>query len=212
MATPMLLDEIYEIRIWCSYQQQAGLNIRHFKVTEIIGLGSTREEVIGAFSTLVAPAYLAALSTGAEYRGMSMRRLVPGPPTVEVTTDNGRSTGSVTGDPLPSQISGVISLRTDFPGPGGRGRMYIPFPSEDDNNVNQVPQSSYVTRLGVIGSIFVDEIVLPQLPAPDRVRLLSVVYERVLGGTSPITGRIARSIWGTQRRRGGFGASNVVPV
>jgi hypothetical protein len=101
-------------------------------------------------------------------------------------------TGNSNAAPLPPEVALVASLRSDTPGPSGRGRMYLPGPS--------------VASVGPAG-----EVIVGAPPAiADSVALMLTVMGQ--GGFTPIlwsTGRLQRiirrveigNVYDVQRRR-----------
>lgn len=108
---------------------QAGLNNLHYIVLDTSGGGVTLAELANAIDALVAAPMKAWLGTNARWRGVSVRNLAP--PATPGYAETGSDGPGLAGAGLPTQTSGLITLKTAVGGPGGRGRIYPPFPGQD---------------------------------------------------------------------------------
>src|SRR5690606_6703804 len=122
-----------EVRFIMQLGNQLGLNVRHYEVASEVGTGADLLSMAEDLGTIFGPLYIALLSSSAEFRGVGARKIRPIPVSGEALSNAGAGFGAVTGDPLPRQVSGLISLRTASTTVAKRGRAYIPFPSEDDS-------------------------------------------------------------------------------
>ncbi len=205
----MAVGDIFEVRFVAHGLDQVAINVRHFRTTAETGLGVSQLELAIATSTLYAPLYRGLMGVHAEFRGVGVRRIVPGPPLAEVTTSTASGPGLRTGDPLPSQVSAVISLRTALGGRSARGRAYIGFPTEPDNGTNGRTEAAYLTALNTLAT---------QMRLPDTVvggvgtlTWEPVVWSRRLLQANLIIRSFGSERWATQRRRGQWGAFNPPP-
>jgi len=209
MPVTLALNDVVRLRVACYTANQQGVNVCHFQVTTVVGTGQTDAQVAGAFDTALAARYKAVLSVAARYRGVSIQRILPLPPTYPqiVTTSDG--VGTVAGDMMSTQTSGIVSAKTEFAGPKYRGRAYIPFPGEASNDANGLPIAGYVTDLEDIG----DELYTPVVigGGGNTVTLTPCIYHRATATVTKIDGYTARAKWATQRRRGSFGQVNPTP-
>lgn len=142
-----------------------------------------------------------------------MSRLSGTPPIVDVagpyfSTGVGFA-GGLAGDVLPTQTAGLITKRTAVPGRRGRGRAYIPFPTESYNDANGLPTNAYMTPAGALAFSISQSVLVGTLI--DGNYLDPVILHRDTGGTSDILATLARQKWATQRRRGSYGRPNVSP-
>lgn len=204
------LDDVYEVRFVCRYGDQVGLNVRHYRVTTTAGVGATEAEVAFAMDFEFAPKFKILLASSAEYRGCLARKLRPIPPTEERSAIGGRGFGTVVGDPLPTQVCGIVTLRTGFAGPRYRGRMYIPFPSEAENQTNSTPSNSYVAALDSMG--FSAAKLIACGTAPNNSTLSPVIWSRKFQTSTPVLTTLGRQKWATQRSRGNYGVINPIPI
>jgi hypothetical protein len=206
----MAVNDIIQIKLACRKDDQLGLMIRQFVVTAEVTGGATLTEIASAISTGAAPQIKALMSDEAVYLGAMAQRIFPLPIGAEVGVTDGAGAGTVTGGALPTQVSGLISLRTALAGPSQRARMYVPFPGEDVNTTEGIPDSTYVATLSLLGALFIGEDTV--VGATGSTDLGGVVWHRATSTYDALVARFARSRWATQRRRGGFGAANPIII
>jgi len=208
----IVIGDVLEYRIVTLLGDQVGLNVRHLKVTQLIGLPTT-QQTVDALEPILSTPIKPLMSAQAEFRGIDLRVLLPTPSTV-VFNNSDAGFGTVAGEDLPKQVAGVLSLRTDTPGRSGRGRMYVSFPSEIDSESPGRPIAGYVIRLTTLGVSIKAPLIVDDLIGNSLVAEAAVLQGGQLppNATKLITSAIARPFWGTQRRRGDFGAKNVPPI
>jgi len=185
--------------------------VRHYKTTAKAGAGATLSQLLAALATAGLPdSYKTLLSSEASYVGMDAQVIFPtlGLPVGNVT---GADAGDNAGDPLPSQVSGLLKITTQLGGRANRGRAYIPFPFEGDNDASGRPQAAYVAALDGLGTIFAAA--RPGVGAGgDTNDFTPVIYHRHNHTTTPISLIVGSTRWATQRRRGNYGRPNLPPL
>lgn len=206
----MPVGDLHVTRFLCWTQNQIGLNIRYWSVAAFTGTEATPSQIAQGMDTAFNAAFKALLSAGANYRGVGDKRIT-GVPSIEYSTIANAGVGAVAGDILPLQIAGLISLYSIVPGKVGRGRVYVPFPSEADSTVTGAAQASYVTRLQTLAALFIGTVICPGTGG--NTTMSPVLYNRkthavtsLIGGTT-----FSHQLWATQRRRGGYGKANLFP-
>jgi len=207
----MLIADILEYRVVSSQGDQMALNVRHLVVDVISGLPTT-QQAVDALEAVISTPYKPLLSAQSTFRGVDLRVVFPIPTVADIATFN-QGIGGVVGEDLPKQAGGVISLRSATPGRTGRGRMYIPFPGEADNENPGRPIATYVTRLATLGTSVSAPLVVDDMLG-NSATLSAVILNgppAAPGNFKRVTNTIARTFWGTQRRRGDFGAKNIPP-
>lgn len=193
----------------CKAGEQLGLNVRHFMYTKTEGDPLSDQQVADAISLYYDQHYVGLLPPDASYRGVILARETPSP-TAQIYSNEGQAVGSNQGeDVLPRQVAGIITLRTGQPGPGGRGRVYIPFPYRGADSTSTFnPTGAYVDKLASLALQFAGDEVVPA--GGDSFVLTNVLKTRKTGQIVylPITSSLARGYWASQRRRGTLGAAN----
>lgn len=210
MANQVVAGDIVRVRVICSYKNQIGLNIRYWRCNSIVNAGVTDLEIATQISSDIDTLYREVLSAQAFYEGVGVQIISP-VKREEFVVLTHRGAGLVAGDPMPTQVCGLIKMTTGFAGRSKRGRMYIPFPGEASSEEDQAyPTAQYVTDIQAIGDYFTD-IITFEVGANEALGhwWLFNPNSEVPGGTG-VTAAIARRNWATQRRRGQLGRPNVI--
>jgi hypothetical protein len=205
----MPVGDTYEVRLATHTPTQIGLNVRHYRVDLSTPPEPSETAIATQIDGVMAPLYKPALATEANYRGVGVRRIRPLPPGPEGVSIANAGPGTSTGSMLPPQTAGLISLRAIIGGRANRARVYVPFPAEGENVDNGLPANSYIILLNAIAGAWLGaQVVTVGL---GTITLLPVVYHRTSGSTTDLITSLSREVWATQRRRGGFGATNPIP-
>jgi len=209
MANAVTPGDILQIQPWWTFQEQAGTTVLHFLVNP--GSAAVLDTEIAAFlSPLWQGECQDVIGGDVYFRGISVRILRGGATFPTVLGPALNLEGTFGGGPLPGQVSGLITKKSADGSKKGRGRSYIPFPSEDANGPDGNPTADYLLVLiafatqtmttlnatGVAGLMTADPVIANR-PIPGLVKA--------------ITSTIPRPRWATQRRRGDYGKPNVSP-
>lgn len=204
------VNDIYKVRFvsyWAT-GQQAGVNVRHYLCTAKAGTGATEAQIAAGLDVSAAPLYKALLSASVQYRGVGIQKIWPLPILVETFTVVNAGAGTVAGDMLPPQSSGLITLLTNQAGRHFRGRLYVAFPGEADQADGSFI-AGYTTRLGSLATMLVTPYTAG-IGGNTNV-FQPVVYNRVAHTTTNLITTTIHSNVATQRRRGTFGRTNTSP-
>jgi hypothetical protein len=206
----MDVGDIVQLRIYCKKADQASVNVRHYLTTAKAGSGTTIGLFLSALETAGLPADMKALiNEDAAYMGIDGQVIFP-TLLVPLQSNVASGFGDTAGDPLPSQTSGIITLRTTLGGRANRGRFYIPFPTETDNDTTGKPTSTYVAAAQTLADTLKASLV--NVGAGGNTNSFApVILHRDTMTTTAITDATAQQKWATQRRRGAFGRPNVTP-
>ncbi len=210
MAFDILPGEAVITRVYCKNYDQIAVNVLHYVREPGVGPAVTSVDYAGVVNSVLSSLYAAVMPTSAEYRGVGVQLLPVGGIT-PVEYYPAPNPGIVAGESLPKQVSGVIALRSTVGGRSGRGRVYVGFPSEADNESAGKPSVSYVQRLQALADALNSPLTVPDINGTGQVFSLHV-YSRLLAFLADVTQVVARDRWGTQRRRGDFGKINTSPV
>lgn len=206
----MPVGDIMQVTFVCHTGQQAGLNIRHYRVDAIVLPEPPIQAAADQMSSNFAAAYQALMSNQATFLGALVRRVRPLPPSSPVQGILLSGPGTVGGDILPKQTTGVITVRTALAGRANRGRIYVPFPAETNSDTAGAPTAGYVTNLTALANMHAA--VFTVAAGLGSATWTPVIFHRVAGTATPVTTALARPFWGTQRRRGDFGRPNLPPI
>jgi len=215
-----------EVRFYCWHaaSSQIGINTVRFEIRVATDPGLILEsrDLCGEISNEAAPLYKALLDSSAKYAGCSMQDF-PGRQTIADWSKNGAGNGTVVGTDVPTQASGLLSLRTNLAKRSGRGRLYIPFPSIASCDADSLPNTAYVEALDDLGSWIQGPLALSV--GPDNIpvvlygEIVNVPKKRKIDDppTPPQVFKVIEKTfgvkkWATQRRRGSYGRKNDLPA
>jgi len=208
MAT-LANDEVYEVRIFCDFDNQVSVNTLHYKIAAVVGAPS-EDQLAEAMDATFSGPLGDCLNENAHYAGIGVSRIDPLPRRLTVYNNLGEGNGGVLGDPLPKQVCGVITKLTVNAGAHWRGRMYVPFPSESSNDpTTGHPAAAYLTSLEALATLLDNTIAVGA--GGNTANAQPVLFQRETDSFTSITGHRRRLIWGTQRRRGDYGRINALP-
>jgi hypothetical protein len=206
------VGKLFYIEYWTTLANQAAVNRLWYKVTSFTGAGVTYGEVLSQMSSIFSLAFRNCVGTGANFKGFGIRELpVMGIPLPAPAYDNTAALpGTITGNMLPHQVAGLLSLRTAFAGRSGRGRLYMPFPTTSCSGLNGTILPAYSTPLGVFAALVPATVTVTG--AGGNAVLTPVLVNRKTAVWKVINNVLVSSNFATQRRRGDYGRPNVSPV
>lgn len=206
---PLAADQKLQVRLYCTRGDQTAINVLNYKVVSADGT-MTEQDLVGALATRFAPKYKDVMSVGAEFYGVDLRPFVGNQLGATFWSKNGAGAGTVLGQVLPKQISGLIAWQSAVPGRHGKGRMYVAFPSESDNDTNGVPGVTYAGPLLALATTLAGQFTV----TAGGVKTADVVLcirNRLTNLFSPVAAATARVKWATMRSRGDYGRINPPP-
>lgn len=205
-----VLNDVLEVTVGTYRPDQWGLNIMHWKVTNVVGAGASDLAIAAALDATFAPNYKTFSAADVQYWGTRVKKVFPLPATVpqrSVLAAGACLSGPVS---LPAQVSGIISGKTAKTGRSQRTRIYLPFPSALFNDpATDRPLAAYLAAQAAL-VIFLsgaDTITV----GVNSTTIEWVVFHRATGLTDAVTTVQSNQKWATQRRRGNYGRPNVPP-
>lgn len=221
MPYVLKLGDFVRVRTYCYLDTQFQLSVNNldYIVGAVGGNPATDVDVADQVDAAVAGPYKDLMTASCHYRGVQVSTLNVTEPyltrTNPVSANAGVGAGVATGGPMPGQVSGIISLRSDRGGRAGRGRTYVGFPgvTHDDGAGN--PTGAYVTLLLALANQIAVGL---SISVGGRTATLARVLlhtKNKFGITPPpdgITSFTANAKWATQRRRGDYGRQNSPPI
>ncbi len=202
----MAVGNVYETVAFVQFGEQQGLNVRHWRVTDQVSPTFPIQTAVNALHTRLGPLYAGVISTQAQFLGITIRPVGAGFFGQPLESNLGPVTGSISGDPLPRQVAGLIRWRTNLPGRSGRGRSYIPFPAETGNSTGIGPTLGYLNGLDELADGWFQPLVIISAGGTDV--LTPTLVRRLPFGDNLITSFAIVPGWATQRRRSTFGRPN----
>lgn len=202
---------IVQTQVVCQLNDQIGMNVVYHRCDAApIGGGTDMRRFADAINLRIADPIKSCLVSSAFFLGIRCQivfpLLLPG-----VIRTNLAGAGSIAGEPLPRQTSGIISKKSTQAGQRKGGRTYIPFPSEGSNDVTARPNAVYLAN----AAAYADAICLPfnVVGGPGTSNMIAIIFRRSApGASSDVRAYTVAQAWATQRRRGSFGRQNVNPL
>jgi len=207
---PIAINEYIQVRFYCQDDEQGSVNTFMLQCVARTALGITDKELADRLDITVGVLFPAILNNNASYRGVGVKSMNIGPGRAEVFSKVSAGVGTAGAEALPRQTAGLVSFYTGYPGRRGRGRMYMPFPAQDDNQATGHPVAGYVTAVeSLVDALLGLGLVIG---AAGDCTFIPVLYHREAASGDKIETRIVRAVWATQRRRGAEGSANVSPI
>lgn len=203
---------IVQVKLFTRHIDQVGINVLHYRVEVATTIGTTTNEMLANRLTgLFGPKYADVMPSTAQFYGVSVQQLTPFVGAAVHSTVTGY-TGTIEGEGLPRQVSGIITKTTLLAGRRNRGRAYVAFPVEDDNDADMVPTASYLARALLIGTPMVYTGILT-VNTTDAFSMRGIIWHKndLPPSHTFIDGVAVQRKWATQRRRGSYGAANPAP-
>jgi len=192
-------SDVLRVVLICNSAGQYSQNVVHYLVVTQSG-GFTDQECADALSQEWSSPLRDLMAPNASYVGLKLQRLAPNP-TQPVVSTGGAGVGSRTGDLMSPQTCGLLAKKTDTGGKKGRGRMYLPFPSEADNTSTGIVGATYITNAAAVSANLSTNLSLTGAGTSGQVR--GILYNPAHGFSAVklITSTVLNGAWGTQRRR-----------
>jgi hypothetical protein len=205
--------DIAEVNVYCYLNGQLSINRLHYMGAGQIGTGGTVNTLLVDFNTRTKALWTALLTGGANYLGLSGRVVFPLNHKSALYWFKSKGAGQAGPDALPMQTCGMFSKVSGTAGPGGRGRVYVPFPSTADVSGGAIdqPNAGYQLRLGALAAqLFATAVATGG--AGNQTTCNPVIFKRAAPALSLAWGNAApKSKWATHRSRGDYGRINAMP-
>lgn len=203
------VPDLFRVRIeWTGFLNVSGslFNILHYKDTAGVSHDYTNQDVADELATAVASFWNTAGTGGA---ATTRSHYDTGQPAtvyarnlnkdnIEASAPTGAGAGSATAQQLPAECSVVCTLGTAIAGKSYRGRVYLPPPSEDVNNVGVV-LAAYLTDVKAAFDTWLRSSTGNNLQTAD---LDLCVYSRKLDVATLVTSTRMNNTFDSQRGRG----------
>jgi len=199
VAIPLAANDFLQVTINCKAGAQYSSNVMNYVVGAVAGTSATDAQAATQLDAFLAPLFKDLLPTTVTYWGLKAQIIGPTrrPGQYSVAA---QGVGNVAGDIIPTQVSGLLTMRTQFTGPKHRGRMYVPFPGEADNTASGAPSAGYITRLDALRAGMIAGLILIN-GVGNTATILPVVYSRLDEAAFEITESASSPFWATQKRR-----------
>ena len=201
MPQTVEVGNIIELKIFNKLQDQVSVNVCHYECTAKGGAGLSDLVIASSLGAGVAPLYKAWMPSTALHLGVRTQIIRPLPmPVYQISVANA-GVGARAADGLPPQLAVVTTKRTNFAGRQFRGRIYYPFFAEDQSSATGEPLAAAITLADAASAyLFSNKNIVV---GADSCVLQPIVFRRVTGVGTVITGFKANARFATQRRRSG---------
>jgi len=210
MPAPLANGDVIEVKFGCFCAGQAGINVTHWVITTPDGTKDLQDLAL-AFDNHFHADFKDCIASDATFYGVRAQIIDPLPLSVAEVSAAHIGTGNVgNGAALPTQVSSIITLTTLLAGRANRGRVYVPFPGNADNDpILNTPTNLHVAELDALmlklTSTFSGDVAMGALV------LEPYLWHRATRTKTLVDDGVARQKWATQRRRGNYGQTNTYP-
>jgi len=197
---PVLLDHIYEVVVYCGFQNQISNTVLHYRVQNPPSGLVTQENMANQLSQFMSPLFADMLAVDANYHGLTVQKIFPLTKDPKIASVTLAAPGEQDSDTLPSQAAGAILKLTTEVGSRYRGLIYVPFPTEAMNDVDGTPNAAGITLMETLagGVLQVINLTVDTI----AVDLEPVVWSRLFSTGQTVAGWKVQSHWITHKSRG----------
>lgn len=212
MATVVQINDLLVARIWCVLGNQAAVNTFGFRCVNIAGTGGTDQKLAEVIDPTTASFYKTILADQAVYRGVQvyfLQRVGALPPPVFTIGSTGNGTGGVNGMPL--NTCPIMKYSTFARGPGGRGRIFLPFCAADTTGPTGEPTAGFNGAVNAFATVMLIPITFGVGGNNSTVRWSLIHRGPVLSATDMLNASSSGKI-GQMHKRGDYGRPNTSPI
>jgi len=199
MPQTLAIGNIVELKVFNRLADQVAINVFHFRVTATGGGSITDQQACDGFAAGVAPLYKTWMPSTALHLGVRLQIIQPLPTPVFVKNTTNAGVGAVASDGLAPATCICVTKRTALAGRQFRGRMYLPFFTESQNDPSGVPTAGATNDAAGLANYILSQKIIN--PGAGSATLFPVVYRRVTGNGTDVVSYTVRGNWATQRRR-----------
>lgn len=213
MATALQVNDILAVRAWTELDGQGAVNTYHFDVATISGGACTDQDLADDLNTPFAAFYKSLCGNTVEYKGLQVyfaRRSGPLPNAVKNTASAGPCAAGI--NSIPKVAAAILKYGTPLRGPGGRGRVYLPFVYTGYADINGRPS----TGLDVLVNSFASNLLTP-VALTNGASTATLVWGILHRSGLPfpftqITSAESADKFGQMHKRGDYGRPNNAPI
>lgn len=211
IPVPAVGDRV-EVRLVSTFGGQVCSNVLHYRVETVVGAAPDYQRVCQQIDASLATAMKNMMSDEASYLATIIAKVFPLPRSVSFVEVGAQGDGLQVGEALPGQVTGILTKQSVLAGPAGRGRMYVPFPTEGDNGIDGRPTIGYGARLTALCDLLDDKIIaVPAPPAVGSCTLTPIIMRRSDYSYNDIFACRPNRLWATQKRRSTSGPGDFPP-
>ncbi len=221
MSTVLAAGQLVQLRVWTQWggAVQAAVNTSWYLVSGVGSPAATDADVASFMDNLIAPFMKPLIHNVSRYQGVQAIICSGTAPNKAVNvpasaiTNAGVGTGGAV--PMAGQVCGILRFQTILAGSAGRGRWYLPFPSQTADSGGGSASAAYIAAGMSLGNVVgVDQ---PITVGGRTATLLRVIRHgknkaEIYPPPTPVNSFSVDNTWATQKRRGSFGRHNVSPI
>lgn len=198
MSNTLGVGDVVAVGHYCRQNDQVAINVLHYRIGAITGVGVTDQEVADAQSASAATVYKPILSTSAKFEGVRVQRVFPSK-LPYVTSVVGSGAGTNVSDPLPTQAALLVEKRTNTVTMGAYGRAFVPFWCEDCSGTDGRPNGTATT----LATNWINLLLMPStiVGAGGTANFNPVVFSRKFNAPKDITSTKVNASWATHKSR-----------
>lgn len=216
MSTAIAVGDILAGRAWLSTSAQAAVNTYNFTCISLTGGAVTDQDFANALDSICVGLYAALCTSNVTYNGIQVYFAKRTPMNLPNPVKSVSSAGPCTaaGNTLPTEVAGVLKYLTQFRGPGGRGRVFLPFVSTTHSSAFGVPTTAYDVLVNSFCSAMLAPLVLTN--GGSTATLVWSLVRKFLLPDPPTSVQILQAEsaqkFGVIHRRGDYGRLNLSPI
>lgn len=208
MATALVAAQVLTAKFFCGMTTQVSVNVRHYVVTTVTAAGPTDQDFCTQINSTFQLLYKPLLTSQASFGGTSVQIIRP-TAAMAVTAVLAGGVGTGGASALPPTVAGLIKLVSSVPGRIGRGRIYVPFPAEEQSSPTGNPDALYQAALAVLGAQLILPVVV--VAGGGSVTLTPCLYNRPTHATRNLAAFVVRKEWASCRRRSFLRGGDALP-
>lgn len=214
MTTPIVTGDVISVKAWCIFGAQAAVNTFNFQAVAHTGTGSTDATLATEMDLLMNAFYPTFLCDQAVYRGVQiyfMKRSGPFPPPVSSVVSTAPGVGGT--NAIPKNTAMIASYETAVRGPGGRGRLFLPYLATDGMTPQGEPSGALITFVNAFITGLLTPTVSGTGPNTTTIQwvLLKIRKGQPVVPTALVTGQASGKM-GQMHKRGDYGKPNQCPI
>ena len=213
MATAIQVNDILAVKAWMTLDEQAAVNTYNYQCITLTGGAVTDQDFADGIQTAYAAFYKSLSAETVTYNGIQvyfMRRTGPLVNPVKNVTSAGPCTFS--SGTLPRVAAGIMKYNTPVRGPGGRGRLFLPFIGFDYIDFHGKPTAAYDVLVNSWCSNLLTPVVIS---AGGSTATMAWGIRSKVGGVTTFNQIVTAGSadkFGNLHKRGDYGRANASPI
>jgi len=217
MSLAIANGDLLSARVWWTLGNQAAVCTLNYACVSHVGASATDQDFATAMDVNLSALWRSLVPPGVVYNGTQVYFRYRGagvflPAPVKGIGASG--VGTATLGNVPRNACLMMKYSTVIRGPGGRGRLYFPFVSNDYVAADGEPNNAYAVLVNSAASNFLNPLVIGG--GGNTATLVWSLFRNHKGTYPTVTGQIvnaeASDKIGQMHKRGDFGRANASPI